>query len=90
MFDIGPEKLLFVLLVAFVVLGPQQLPDVARKIGAGMRHWHSLRESLHSQMNSVLDVPTNAPGPGPDAIEADADHSTPTPADDAIWPSSFS
>jgi Sec-independent protein translocase protein TatA len=79
MFDLGPEKLLFVLLVAFVVLGPKQLPDVARKVGSGMRHWQSLRESLHSQINSALDAPP---------IEPDTDH--PAPAPDATGPRTFS
>jgi len=57
MFDLGPEKLLFVLAIAFVVLGPEQLPDIARKLGAGMRYWHSFQDELRSHAHSVLDVP---------------------------------
>jgi Sec-independent protein translocase protein TatA len=88
MFDIGPEKFLFVLVVAFLLLGPEQLPDLARKLGTTMRHWHSLRDSLQSQVHSVLDVPTIEPRSGSEAIEPDADHSI--RGDFGTGPASFS
>jgi Sec-independent protein translocase protein TatA len=33
MFNLGPEKLMMVLLVALIVLGPDKLPNAARQVG---------------------------------------------------------
>lgn len=35
----SPEKLLFVLVIALVVLGPSRLPEVARSLGKGMKEF---------------------------------------------------
>ena len=37
MFEIGPEKLLLVLVIALIFLGPQKLPEIARNLGKGLR-----------------------------------------------------
>ena len=36
-FNVGPEKILLVLLIALVLLGPRELPDAARKLGNVLR-----------------------------------------------------
>src|ERR1700733_15093585 len=41
MLSLSPAKLLVILVIALVVLGPEKLPQVARQIGAV---WHDLRE----------------------------------------------
>jgi sec-independent protein translocase protein TatB len=41
MLSLSPAKLLVILVVALIVLGPEKLPQVARQIGA---LWHDLRE----------------------------------------------
>ena len=56
--DIGPEKLLVILTVAFIFLGPKELPAAARKIGAGMRYLRSLQDSFHAELGSALEIPS--------------------------------
>ena len=38
MFNIGFSELILILLVAFVIVGPKDLPKVARALGRGVRH----------------------------------------------------
>src|ERR1700686_1844613 len=40
MLSLSPAKLLVILVIALIVLGPEKLPQVARQIGAA---WHDLR-----------------------------------------------
>lgn len=59
MLDLSPTKILIVLIVAVVLLGPKRLPRVARELGAG---WRKIRE-LHSRVDADLresmpDLPT--------------------------------
>ena len=39
----GPLKLMVILVIALIVLGPSKLPDAARSVGKGMREF---KESL--------------------------------------------
>lgn len=48
MLSLSPAKVLVVLVVALIVLGPEKLPDVARQVGAmwgDLRKWRSRIES---------------------------------------------
>src|SRR5580658_6098326 len=40
MLSLSPAKLLVILVIALIVLGPEKLPQVARQIGSA---WHDLR-----------------------------------------------
>jgi len=57
---LDPEKLLMILLVAIVVVGPERLPRIARQVGT---FWHDLtrmRERLESEVREAmpdLDLP---------------------------------
>lgn len=42
MLDLSPTKLLVILVVAVVIVGPQRLPRAAREVA---RHWRRLREA---------------------------------------------
>ncbi|MGH9029820.1 MAG: Sec-independent protein translocase subunit TatA/TatB [Acidimicrobiales bacterium] len=59
MLSLSPAKLLVVLLVALIVLGPQKLPQVARQLGAfwgDLRRW---RDRLESEVRSTFpDLPS--------------------------------
>jgi Tat protein translocase TatB subunit len=55
MFDLGPEKLLIILAVVFIVLGPKELPGAARKLGEVMHQLRSLQDRVRSELNSALD-----------------------------------
>lgn len=60
MFDIGPEKLLIILVVALLVLGPEKLPKVARHIGAAWGDIRRFRERIESEVrNAIPDLPVD-------------------------------
>src|ERR1700688_2079283 len=40
MLSLSPAKLLVILVIALIVLGPEKIPQVARQLGAA---WHDLR-----------------------------------------------
>ena len=50
MLDLSPTKLLIVLVVVVILLGPKRIPEVARQLGAG---WRKLRD-LHGQIDREL------------------------------------
>ena len=50
MLDLSPTKLVIVLVVVVVLLGPKRIPEVARQLGAG---WSKLRD-LHSKIDREL------------------------------------
>ncbi len=46
MLDIGLSELLIILAVALIVLGPQKLPEIARKLGRGLAEFRRTSEDL--------------------------------------------
>ncbi len=58
MLSLSPAKLLVVLVIALIVLGPEKLPQMARQVGAmwgDLRRW---RKTLESEMRSTFpDLP---------------------------------
>ncbi len=56
--DLSPIKVLVVLIIALVVLGPEKLPDMTRKAGRAWADFRRFRDSMHSQVREVIgDVP---------------------------------
>lgn len=55
MFGMGMGELLLILVVALLVVGPDKLPDAARKIGKGIRdfrkHTHDLQSTIEQDEN---------------------------------------
>lgn len=54
MFNVGGGELLVILLVALVVLGPQKLPEAARKVGSAMGELRKLSSGFQAEMRSAL------------------------------------
>jgi len=60
MFDIGPEKIALLLLIALVVMGPQKLPEIARSIGRGLREFRQAASGVRDELAGGL---TESPPP---------------------------
>jgi hypothetical protein len=51
---LDPAKILMILLVAVMVLGPERLPKAARQLGAAWRELTRVRERLEEEVRSAL------------------------------------
>lgn len=57
---LDPTKLLVILIVALVVLGPDKLPTVARQLGAAWGELRRLRERLETEVRGTFpDLPSS-------------------------------
>ncbi len=62
---ISPEKLLVVLFIALIVLGPDKLPELARKAGKAWSDLRRYRESLESEVRGAFGVSDGNPFASP-------------------------
>jgi sec-independent protein translocase protein TatB len=60
MLSLSPAKLLVILVVALIVLGPEKLPQMARQLGA---FWHDLRQWRGRLESEVRGTFPNLPPP---------------------------
>src|SRR5438105_15896267 len=54
---IGPEKIILVLVIGLIVLGPERLPQVARQVGRGYREFRRVTSGLDAEVRQVLHEP---------------------------------
>ena len=52
MFNVGPEKLMVVLLVALIVLGPDKLPNAARQIGRYLNDFRRISQGFQQELRT--------------------------------------
>jgi sec-independent protein translocase protein TatB len=57
MFELGPDKLVFILLAVLVFLGPKELPAIVRTIGKWRRQVRSFQDTLRTEIGSVFELP---------------------------------
>ncbi|MDQ1424479.1 MAG: sec-independent protein translocase protein TatB [Acidimicrobiaceae bacterium] len=55
MFNVGTGELLVILLIALIVLGPDKLPDAARKMGNIMGELRRMSGGFQQEMRSAMD-----------------------------------
>jgi sec-independent protein translocase protein TatB len=60
MFNVGGGELLIILFVALVVLGPDKLPDAARKIGNVMGEVKRMSSGFQDEFKAAMDAPNKA------------------------------
>ena len=58
MFNVGAGELMVILLIALIVLGPDKLPDTARKIGNVMGELRRMSSGFQNEMRSAMDEVT--------------------------------
>lgn len=59
MLSLSPLKLMIVLAVAIVLLGPDKLPQFARQLGSAWRSFQQLRDRMESEIrNNLPDLPS--------------------------------
>jgi Tat protein translocase TatB subunit len=78
MFDIGLQELVVIFVIALVVFGPKNLPQLGRALGRAMREFRKASDEFRStietnlQINEVDPPPSSLPDPVP-AVEPPAD-----------------
>lgn len=60
MFNIGPEELILILVIALLVFGPSKLPEVARSIGRGLREFRRASDQIRGEIGGLLDLDDDA------------------------------
>ncbi|HEX6476789.1 MAG TPA: twin-arginine translocase TatA/TatE family subunit [Acidimicrobiales bacterium] len=54
MFDITPLKILIILLVALIVLGPERLPSLAHQVAKGWGDFRRFRDRVESEVRDTV------------------------------------
>lgn len=57
MFNLSGSEIIFILLLALVVLGPEKLPDAIRKFGKTYGEVKKVSHGFQSELRSALDEP---------------------------------
>ncbi len=57
MFNLSGSELIFILLLALVVLGPEKLPDAIRRFGKTYGEVKKMTAGFQSELRSALDEP---------------------------------
>jgi len=56
MSNLGSGEILVILLLALIVLGPERLPEVARKIGAFVQKARAMSSSIQGEVRSAIEL----------------------------------
>ena len=90
MFNIGPEEIILILVIALIVFGPKRLPEIGRTVGKSLREFRKASDDIRQELSLHLDYePEAAPAPAPTTPlpaattngdgPATEEHSAPTP-----------
>jgi TatA/E family protein of Tat protein translocase len=63
MFDIGLQELVLIFVIALLVFGPKNLPQLGRSLGRAMREFKRASDEFRSTIETNLEM--NAPDPAP-------------------------
>ncbi len=56
MFGIGTPEMIVILIIALIVIGPKQLPEIARMLGKGMAVLRKARDDLTGELRESIDL----------------------------------
>jgi Tat protein translocase TatB subunit len=72
--NVGTPELLVIMVVALLVLGPEKLPEVARKVGNVVGELRRMSAGFQAEVRDAMQEPLNLPpvdpDPGPPAPDA--------------------
>ncbi len=57
MFNLSGSEMVFLLLLALIILGPEKLPDAVRRFGKGYSEFKKMSSGFQSELKSALDEP---------------------------------
>jgi sec-independent protein translocase protein TatB len=57
MFNLSGSEMVFLLLLALIILGPEKLPDAVRRFGKGYSEFKKMSVGFQSELKSALDEP---------------------------------
>ena len=80
MFDIGLQELVVIFVIALLVFGPKNLPQLGRSLGRAMREFRRASDEFRSTIETNLKI--NEPDPPPELTPAPSPAETPAPATD--------
>lgn len=70
MFNLDPTKILIIVTVALVVLGPDKLPSALKTVGKYWNEFNRVRGRIRDEMNGALSTLTDQMGPIKSAMES--------------------
>jgi len=84
MFGIGTSEILIVLVIALLLLGPKEIPKIARTIGRGMRELERAKDELKQTIEFEAEKADKeeASAKDKDSVEKESKEQDPTPPDD--------
>ena len=76
MFDIGLQELILIFVVALLVFGPKNLPQLGRSLGRAMREFRRASDEFKETIETNLEMnePDPAPPIAPTALAAESTH----------------
>ena len=66
MFDIGLQELVLIFVIALLVFGPKNLPQLGRSLGRAMREFRRASDEFRSTIETNLKINELDPAPGSD------------------------
>ncbi|HEY7628934.1 MAG TPA: Sec-independent protein translocase protein TatB, partial [Ilumatobacteraceae bacterium] len=69
MFNLSGSEIVFLLLIALIVLGPEKLPDAVRKFGKVYAEFKKMSTGFQSELKTALDEPMRELRETADAIK---------------------
>ena len=57
MFNLSGSEMVFLLLLALIILGPEKLPEAVRRFGKGYSEFKKMSMGFQSELKSALDEP---------------------------------
>jgi sec-independent protein translocase protein TatA len=82
MFDIGLQELVLIFVIALLVFGPKNLPQLGRSLGRAMREFRRASDEFRSTIETNLKI--NEPDPLPEPPAVSSTEPTPAPAAEAL------